>query len=168
MKIVLLLLVTVFFSANAWGKTVTLSWDASPSTVVGYKIYYDTSSSTPLDGSGATEGSAPIDVGNVLTYVIHGLPDDANHYFAVSAYDSSNNESSYSNTVFSPLIDGGGGIPPVNNPPVLTPIGTQTVNEGQQLTFTITATDPDSDALSYSASDLPEGATFNSTTRSFV
>lgn len=167
-KILLLMFVSVFCTASAWGKTVTLSWDASPSTVVGYKIYYDTSSSASLDGTGADEGGSPIDVGNVLTYVIHGLPDDVDHYFAVSAYDSSNNESSYSNTVFSPVVDGGGGgVPPVNNPPVLAPIGTQTVDEGQQLTFTITGTDPDNDALNYSATPLPAGATFDSITRSF-
>ncbi len=166
-KILLLMFVGTVGVASAWGKTVTLSWDASPSAVTGYKIYYDTSSSAPLDGTGADEGSSPVDVGNVLTYVIHGLPDDTDHYFAVTAYDLSNNESSYSNTVFSPVVDGGGGGPPANNPPVLAPIGTQTVAEGQQLTFTITATDPDNDALSYSVSDLPEGATFNPTTRSF-
>ena len=31
----------------------------------------------------------------------------------------------------------------VNRPPVLAPIGAKTVNEGQLLTFTVTATDPD-------------------------
>jgi len=167
-KILLLLFVSVFCTASVWGKTVTLSWDASPSTVAGYKIYYDTSSSAPLDGTGADEGGSPIDVGNVLTYVVHGLADGTDHYFAVTAYDSSNNESSYSNTVFSPVVEGGGGgVPPVNGPPVLALIGTQTVAEGQQLTFTISGSDPDNDTLSYSVSDLPAGATFNLTTRSF-
>lgn len=37
------------------------------------------------------------------------------------------------------------------SPPVLSPIGNQTVNEGQPLTFTVSATDPDGDPLTLSA-----------------
>jgi hypothetical protein len=57
----------------------------------------------------------------------------------------------------------------VNLPPVLNPIGPKTINEGALLQFTITASDPDLPAqtLTYSASNLPSGATFNSTTRVF-
>jgi PKD repeat protein len=54
-----------------------------------------------------------------------------------------------------------------NQPPVFTPIGNKTVNEGEFLHFTITATDPDGDAVRYSTSNLPPGATFDSTTRTF-
>jgi len=54
-----------------------------------------------------------------------------------------------------------------NRPPVLDPIGNRTVNEGDMLAFTITATDPDGDTLTYSASNLPSGATFNTSTRIF-
>jgi hypothetical protein len=55
----------------------------------------------------------------------------------------------------------------VNRAPVLDPIGNKSVNEGQLLQFTVTATDPDGDGLVYSASNLPPGATFNATTRVF-
>jgi hypothetical protein len=57
----------------------------------------------------------------------------------------------------------------VNLPPVLNPIGPKTINEGALLQFTITASDPDLPAqtLTYSASNLPPGATFNPTTRVF-
>jgi hypothetical protein len=48
----------------------------------------------------------------------------------------------------------------LNQPPVLDPIGNRTVNEGELLTFTVSATDPDGDPLTYSASNLPFGATF--------
>jgi len=161
-KMVLLLLVTICFSANAWGKTVTLSWDASPSTVAGYKIFYDTSSSSPLEGSGADEGGAPIDVGNVLTYTVHGLPDGSDHYFAVSAYDTSGNESTYSNIVHSPPVVAG------NNPPVLAAISSKTVLEGATVSFTLSASDADGDSLTYSASNLPVGAGLNSATGLFT
>ena len=49
----------------------------------------------------------------------------------------------------------------VNGPPVLDPIGDKTVNENELLTFDVLATDPNSDNLTYSASNLPTGATFN-------
>ena len=47
----------------------------------------------------------------------------------------------------------------VNRPPVLNPIGPKSVQEGETLTFSVTATDPDQDALVLSASVLA-GATF--------
>ena len=57
----------------------------------------------------------------------------------------------------------------VNLPPVLSLIGSKTINEGALLQFTITASDPDIPAqtLTYSASNLPPGATFNPTTHIF-
>lgn len=57
----------------------------------------------------------------------------------------------------------------VNHPPVLDPIGNKSVNEGETLQFTISATDPDPDnSLNYSASNLPSGAYFNPATRTFT
>ena len=159
---ILTALLLLFLSVSAWGKTVTLSWDASPSSVTGYKIYYDVDSSTaPFEGSGANEGSSPVDVGNVLTFTLNGLADTDDHYFAVTAYDGSGNESVYSNTVHSsPVVS-------ANNPPVLSAIGNKTVLEGVTLNFTISATDADGDNLTYSATNLPSGAGFNPSTRTF-
>jgi hypothetical protein len=54
-----------------------------------------------------------------------------------------------------------------NRPPVLASIGNQTVTENQNLTFILSATDPDGDTLTYSALNLPTGSTFNPTTRVF-
>jgi hypothetical protein len=54
-----------------------------------------------------------------------------------------------------------------NRAPVLAAIGNQSVNEGATLTFTISATDPDNDTITYSASNVPPGANFNATTRTF-
>ena len=55
----------------------------------------------------------------------------------------------------------------VNHPPVLNPIGNKSVNEGQLLEFAISATDPDGDPLTYSASNLPSGATFDTGIHTF-
>jgi hypothetical protein len=57
--------------------------------------------------------------------------------------------------------------PTPNRPPVLAPIGSKTVNEGSPLSFTISATDPDGNTLTYSTGALPSGATFNGGTRTF-
>ena len=55
----------------------------------------------------------------------------------------------------------------INQPPQLNLIGEKSVDEGQLLTFTILATDPDGDPLSYSASNLPSGAAFDAETGTF-
>lgn len=54
-----------------------------------------------------------------------------------------------------------------NEPPVLSAIGSKYVEKGSLLTFTISATDPDGDGLKFKAYNLPSGATFNETTRTF-
>ena len=55
-----------------------------------------------------------------------------------------------------------------NYPPVLDPIGAKTLTEEGLLEFIITASDPDSgDILTYSADNLPPGASFDSETQLF-
>jgi hypothetical protein len=55
-----------------------------------------------------------------------------------------------------------------NRPPVLDPIGDKSVNESQTLEFTISASDPDNDTLTYSASGLPDDSSFDPDTRTFT
>lgn len=73
-----------------------LEWDAvSYPSLRGYRVYYgpDQGSYLQLRGRG-------IDVGDVTAYTVTGLISGRRYYFAVTAYDSSNNESEYSNEVF--------------------------------------------------------------------
>lgn len=56
---------------------------------------------------------------------------------------------------------------PVNHAPVLDAIGDKAVAEGQPLAFQVTASDVDGDALTYTASALPPGATFDGATATF-
>jgi hypothetical protein len=51
--------------------------------------------------------------------------------------------------------------------PVLDSIGNRSVNEGELLEFTVTATDPNGDPLDYSTTNLPPGATFDTETQTF-
>ncbi|OPY02994.1 MAG: Fibronectin type III domain protein [Syntrophorhabdus sp. PtaB.Bin047] len=76
-------------SARAGAAGVTLGWDASAG-VSGYKIYRGTAS-----GSYTTS----VDVGNTTSYTLSDLASGTTYYFAVTAYDSSKEESGYSNEV---------------------------------------------------------------------
>ncbi len=55
-----------------------------------------------------------------------------------------------------------------NHPPVLNPIGNKAVDEGKHLQFTVTASDSDNDTLTYSATGLPGGASFNTASHTFT
>lgn len=55
----------------------------------------------------------------------------------------------------------------LNSAPVLSPIGAKSVNENQTLSFIVSATDVNGDALTYSATNLPSGASFNTGTKTF-
>lgn len=86
--------------------TVFLQWDPSTEAdAAGYKVYYQAgSSAVPFEGSGATEGSAPIDVGNTTMATVSGLAPESSFYFAVTAYDNYGIESVYSNVIFLPAV----------------------------------------------------------------
>ena len=57
--------------------------------------------------------------------------------------------------------------PSTNRAPVLSAVGSKAVTEQDTLTFTISATDADGDALTYSAANLPAGSSFNPASRTF-
>ncbi|MBI1936506.1 MAG: T9SS type A sorting domain-containing protein [Ignavibacteriales bacterium] len=64
-------------------------------------------------------------------------------------------------------VNGSARVQSQNFGPVFDPINSQTVNEGVLLSFAVNATDPENDPITYSASNLPEGADFNTTTKVF-
>ncbi|MFH0888606.1 MAG: M6 family metalloprotease domain-containing protein [Planctomycetota bacterium] len=55
----------------------------------------------------------------------------------------------------------------VDRPPALTSPGNKSIDENQVLTFTLSATDPDGDTISYSMAGTPTGSTLNSLTGVF-
>ena len=69
---------------------VTLTWNASTGPVAGYMVHY-----------GETSGSYQysVDVGNNTSCTISGLDLHKTYYYAVTAYDSDNNESDYSEEI---------------------------------------------------------------------
>ncbi len=92
----------MLFVTPAFAADVSLSWDApttnedgTPLTdLAGYTVYYG------IESANYTEN---IDVGNVLTYTVTNLS-DGTYYFAVTAYDTSGNESDYSNEVNESIV----------------------------------------------------------------
>jgi hypothetical protein len=55
----------------------------------------------------------------------------------------------------------------INQAPVLDPIGDQSVEEGELLEITVSATDADDDPMTFSADNLPDGADFDPETQTF-
>ena len=101
-KVILLFAFLFFFAVTqSYALDVTLEWDPNTEPDLdGYKVYYKTGSSgPPYSGKGATEGDSPIDIGNVTTYSLHGLTDGITYFFVVTAYDTEDLESDYSNEV---------------------------------------------------------------------
>ena len=103
-KVILLFSFLFFFAVTqSYALDVTLQWDPNTEPDLdGYKVYYKTGSSgPPYNGTGATEGDSPIDIGNVTTYKPHGLTDGVTYFFVVTAYDNEVPplESDYSNEV---------------------------------------------------------------------
>jgi Fibronectin type III domain len=77
-------------SSTVFAGGIQLAWDPPPDPVLGYKLYYGTSSGNYTKN---------MDVGKVATYTLTGLQDGQTYYIAVTAYNDSG-ESNYSNEVF--------------------------------------------------------------------
>jgi len=96
--VLLLFVFSLAYSSSSLASTANLSWTA-PTTntdgstltdLAGYKLYYGTAPGTY---------TTTIDVGNTLSYQVLSLTGGVTYYFAVTAYDTSMNESVYSTEV---------------------------------------------------------------------
>jgi len=115
--------------------------------------------------------------GDTLTYSALNLPDGANFNPGTRTFSwtpTYEQEGTYLNVHFevsdSDLSDWENITITVNNTnrqPVLNHIGDKSVSENSLLEFTVNATDPDGNVLTYSATGLPDGAVFNPDTRLF-
>jgi hypothetical protein len=126
----------VVIASNATAAQITLAWDPnSESNLAGYRIHYGTVSNSY---------SVHIDVHNVTSYTVTGLTDGQTYNFAATAYDTSGNESGYSNPVSYP-------VPSVNGapaPPAI-PTGPSGALVNTAITFSTSASDPNGDSLEY-------------------
>ena len=98
--------------------SVTLAWNASTDpTVVGYKIYYGVATGTYTNS---------VDAGSTNSTTIAGLTTDSTYYFAATAYNSLNVESTYSTEASFAFVS-------PNLPPTLDPISNVVINESAGL-----------------------------------
>ena len=129
----------------------SLYWVGSTDNIA--VVAYDVYNGTQLIATFATTAQ-----GGTVYQTVSGLTPNI-YSFTVKARDAAGNVSAPSN-VFT--IN-------TNHTPVITAVGNKTVTEGSALSFTVVATDPDGQTLTYStATALPAGATLNSTTGVFT
>ena len=134
---------------------VKLQWDHSIDKpyLTSYKIYYDTDSRAPYNGTDAVQGNSPITVAikdlaypDNPQYQITGLYNDKVYYFAVKAVDTRGLESGYSNEVATVGF-------------TVSAISGNTTEDGGTATFTVRLnTQPTEDVtIGVSSSDTTEG-----------
>lgn len=105
---VLAVLLIPLLAEPSGAATVTVAWDPNPEpTVAGYRLYYGTSSRYYTNS---------VDVASSTRCTISALLEGVTYYMAVTAYDTSGNQSGYSNEIVytvpggtspSPSPDGG-------------------------------------------------------------
>ena len=91
----LAVLFVLIFPTLTLGEKVTLAWNPNSETNLdGYKIYY---------GNSSRNYDVNIDVGNVTEYKVLNLTEGETYYFAATAYDTSDNESDFSDEIFTTI-----------------------------------------------------------------
>jgi beta propeller repeat protein/parallel beta-helix repeat protein len=112
---------------------------------------------TPVQGE-----PVPSTVGQEQSFTIVGLSSGSTFYVAIKTRDELGNTSWLSNVVSASTATAG------NHAPILESIGDQSIYGTQTLTLTISASDADGDTLTYTAANMPTGATFTAATRTFA
>ena len=94
-----MLLATVLFSTAVLAAQVQVTWNANTEEdLAGYRLYV---------GEASGQYGEPVDVGNVTGHVMEITPQHgATYYFALTAYDTSGNESGYSDEATCFIPDG--------------------------------------------------------------
>lgn len=90
-------------------ESVSLNWDV-PTTNTDYTPLTDLAGFKIYQGTATGVYGAPVDVGNVLCYIVTGLTVGITYYFAATAYDIAANESDYSNEVSKLIASGDSGV----------------------------------------------------------
>ena len=137
----------------------------------------------PLDNIVAAEGepisfmvSASDPDGDAVVYGVNGLPGGAVFDSAGGAFTwtPSFNQSGLYPITFSASAGGLRAQKTVTitvenaaRVPVFDVVGDKTVEENVEVAFTVNASDPDGDEITYTTGDLPDGATFTEATRRF-
>jgi chitodextrinase len=134
---ILLCFIVEIITPNAFAAQVTLAWDSNTeSDLAGYRIHYGTANGSY---------SFHTDVRNVTTYTVTGLAEGQTYYFAATAYDTSGNESGYSNQVSYSVSTAANGAPSAP----ATPSGPASALVNVAAAFSTSATDPNGNSIEY-------------------
>jgi hypothetical protein len=156
--------ITDLAASDPTSNSITVSWtapgdDGKSGTASQYDIRYSTASITEANWPSAIQvigEPAPQVTGSSQSMTVSGLVPSTTYYFAMKTADEVPNISDLSNV---PL---GTTQQELNNQsPYFDPtIGDQSVNEGDNLNFAVSAKDPDGDTIVLTISHLPGDATF--------
>jgi len=135
------------------------AWDANTeSDLAGYNFYYKNGdSSGPYNGTGADEGDSPINIpldrlNNPANpqFTIHGLSDTETYSFVITAYDTTGNESGFSNELTYISSSSPGNAPPEIT--ITAPDNGSSYNLNDSITFSGSAIDSEDGNISNSLS----------------
>ena|GEM_PF-5035781 len=150
-------------TATGGATTITGTLNSQPNTQFAVEFF----ANTAADPSGYGEGETFIGTLNVQTDAAGDaafavtLPAavPAGQFITATATDPGGNTSEFSATR---------AVTSANRPPALAPVGDKTTPEGSLLAFSLSATDPDGDPLTFGADGLPAGATLDPATGAFA
>ena len=96
---IMLIVIIMLLPAIAFAATIQVNWNPNTEEdLAGYRLYVGTASG---------QYGEPVDVGNVTGHVMEITPEyGATYYFALTAYDTSGNESGYSDEASCFVPDG--------------------------------------------------------------
>ena len=130
-----LLILCIPFTAPA--ADLTLAWDPNQeSDLAGYYV---------LVGTSSRNYDITIDVGNTTTCTITNLEEGVTYYIAAVAYDTSRNESEFSEELVHTVAAPNNTAPDIPS----TPTGPSTGYVGTSYDFSTSGTDPNGDSLEY-------------------
>ena len=124
---------------------ITLEWNPNTDSIAGYMLYVGTQSGTYTQN---------FDVGDATTYTFTNAVAGQRYCFAVAAYSGGALESAKSNEVCGSS----------NVAPVLTNPGDLSSTVGQPASLQLTASDPEGQPVTYSATGLPPGLSLMAST----
>lgn len=133
----LLPLAFILMPIYAHSAQVTLAWNLNTEEdLAGYRIYC---------GNASRDYQFGVDVGNQTSCTLTDLTEGNTYFFAATAYDACGNESVFSNEVSYTVPES-----EINNHAPVASNGTLTVTENTTGSGTLSASDVDGDALTYS------------------
>lgn len=132
------------------GGTIAQGWGSPTYSITSGGIDIEMSGVTPLSGHG------PLVYITFAVDTTHSVGDSSVLHFEDFRFNDG-----------APAVDTLDGIFFINRPPKFDPVDDKTAHEGLSLVFEVTASDPDRDPLTFSAANVPAGATFDAETQTF-